>query len=108
MNDWDIAEAVDQYADEPVMGPAVHTIANLAEWANHNSDGWHSWPKPARAANKLMELIERQQKVDREGDWHIPAGGPTPPVTAAEVRKALAPIKAFRTRQGADFTIESA
>jgi hypothetical protein len=43
-----------------------------------------------------MELIERASPVRRDRQ------DPTP----AEYRKALGPIKAFRTRQGADFTIE--
>jgi hypothetical protein len=54
--------------------------------------------KPARAAAKLMELIER----DGTNRFY---GGPREDVTVAEYRRALAPVKAFRTRQGADFEI---
>jgi hypothetical protein len=95
MNDWDIAEARARYAAHPILGPATQTLANLRDAANDNSDGWAYWPKPARAAAKLMELIE----PDGLRPWE------TPDVTAAQLRKALAPIKAFRTRTGIDFTI---
>ncbi len=88
MNEYDISEAQDRYHGDPVLGPAVTTLTRLVDWTNANSDGWAYWPKPARAAARLMELIE--------GDGTV---------TADDVRKALRPIKAFRTRHGADFFI---
>lgn len=98
MNDYDIDEAQWTYGDHPVLGPAVQTLANLREWTNDNSDGWSYWPKPARAAARLMELIrgdgtwQARQDVDQRA-------------TSEAYRKALAPIKAFRTRHGANFEI---
>jgi hypothetical protein len=99
MNTMDIEDAMLRYAGHPVLGPATRTLHHLAEWADDNSDGWHSWPKPCRAANKLMEMIER----DGTSKYRF---GDRDDVTAAEYRKALSPIKAFRTKQGADFVIE--
>src|SRR3954470_4210719 len=98
MNDYDIANAVHRYQTHPVLGPAVLTLANLAVWADQHSDGWHSWPKPARAAAKLMEMIER----DGTSQWR---SATRPDVTYLELKRALAPVKAFRTRQHADFEI---
>lgn len=99
MNEWDIARAEDRYAGHPILGPAVRTLRSLVEWTNSNSDGWAYWPKPCRAAARLMELIERdgtsRYKFDDERE----------DVTVAEYRAALRPIKAFRTRQGANFEI---
>lgn len=99
MNDYDIERALQRYAWHPILGPAASTLANLAEWANSHSDGWAYWPKPARSAARLMEMIERDGTAtyifdDERAD-----------VTEAEYRKALAPIKAFRTRMSADFEI---
>lgn len=98
MNMWEIEDVYERYRKHQLLGPAVQTLLNLATWANENSDGWHSWPKPARAAAKLMDLIEgpepRQQYDDERSD-----------VTLAKLRAALAPVKAFRTRMDADFTI---
>jgi hypothetical protein len=72
--------------------------SNLRDWADRNSDGWVYWPKPARSAAKLMELIEG------DGTWRA-RDTVDERATPAAYRKALAPIKAFRTRQGADFEI---
>ena len=98
MNDYDIENAKRRYNEHPILGPATVTLENLQEWANRNSDGWCHWPKPARAAAKLMEMIER----DGTNKYY---DGPREDVTEAEYRKALAPIKAFRTRHNADFDI---
>ena len=102
MNDHDIDRAAHRYGDHPILGPAATTLANLAAWTDRNSDGWAYWPKPARAAARLMEMIER------DGTSRYALDDDRADVTAAEYRKALAPIKAFRTRQGADFVIVEA
>ena len=94
MNTWEIDEARTLYARHPVLGPATETLANLRDAADANSDGWCYWPKPARAAAKLMELIERERFVSERDE-----------ATERELRKALAPIKAFRTRSGINFEI---
>jgi len=103
MNEWDIAEAVARYRQHPILGPATETLRNLMEWTNNNSDGWPYWPKPCRAAAKLMELIERdgtsRYRFDEDRD----------DVTIEEYRKALQPIKEFRTKHAnADFEIVEA
>lgn len=97
MNQYEIEDAAAQHAAHPVLGPATRTLSNLMEWTNSNSDGWCYWPKPARAAKQLMDLI------DTEGGWRYRQVVDS--VTPAQYRKALAPIKAFRTRQKADFEI---
>ncbi len=98
MNEYDIADAFHRFENHPVLGPATMTLMSLRDAANNNSDGWCYWPKPARAANKLMELIE--------GDGtHLYRMRVGEIVTAAMVRKAYAPIKAFRTRSGIAFQI---
>jgi hypothetical protein len=94
MNSIDIDMAVRRWADHPVLGPAALTVRSLSDGADRCSDGWCYWPKPARAAAKLMELIER------DGTWKY-CQGDRPDATEAELRKAYAPIKAFRTRHPA-------
>ena len=100
MNSHDIARARSMYADHPILGPATRTLANLEAAADANSDGWSYWPKPARAARKLMELIER------DGTARYIFDSEREDATAAELRKAYAPIKSFRTRSGLPFDIE--
>jgi hypothetical protein len=99
MNEPDIDDAKQRWSGHPILGPATLTLDNLASWANENSDGWHCWPKPAQAAAKLMEMIER------DGTSHFVLDDERVDVTAEEYRAALKPIKAFRTRHGADFVI---
>jgi len=93
MNEWDIQRVVAVYDRHPILGPASKTLESLKNWTNENSDGWAYWPKPCRAAAKLMELLERDPRYGEAV------------VTEAEYKAALRPIKAFRTRQGADFEI---
>lgn len=96
MNEHEITEAWRRLADDPVVGPAVQTLANLVDWTNSNSDGWPYYRGPANAASSLMTLVQARM-------YNLPASAIE--VTAETVAKALRPVKAFRTRQGADFTI---
>jgi hypothetical protein len=100
MNTWEIDEAVQTFAGHPVLGPAARTLANLRDAADENSDGWAYWPKPARAAAKLQDMLYRAtlQRYRQERNYVEP--------TMAEYLQALAPIKAFRTRTGIQFDIE--
>lgn len=98
MNDYDVARARQRFGAHPILGPATETLVNLVEWTNTHSDGWAYWPKPCRAAARLQELIEG------DGSYFY-AEALEGNVTVREYRKALVPIKAFRTRQGADFDI---
>jgi len=100
MNTYEVDDAVAQYANHPVLGPATRTLANLRDAANANSDGWAYWPKPARAAVRLVELVMRDGTAKYRFDSE------RPDATVSEYRAALKPIKAFRTRSGIDFEIE--
>lgn len=101
LNSYEIDVRARQFRDDPIMGPATQTLANLRDWTNRNSDGWAYWPKPTRAAERLMKLIERAAKLDhdRAGSRIAPAADTPGPITAADYRAALVPIRAFLTRQ---------
>jgi hypothetical protein len=99
MNTWDIDEARQRWQHHAVLGRATRTLANLRDAADANSDGWCYWPKPARAARLLMELIEG------DGSWQARMGERTT-ATDEQLRKAYAPLKAFRTASGLQFEIE--
>ena len=92
MNEYEIRDAVARHAGHPILGPATQTLFNLMECANANSDGWAYWPKPCRAAKKLQELIQGDRSAHFDFDRED--------VTAAKLRAAYSPIKAFLTRQG--------
>lgn len=100
MNDYDILEAVDRWSHgtHPNLAIAAQAIASLRTAANQNSDGWAYYPKPARSAARLMQLIE--------GDGTYKYFSPDrDDITAADLKAALRPIKAFRTRSGWTFDI---
>jgi hypothetical protein len=99
MNEHDIDEALHRFSDHPLLGPAMQTLDNLRRAVNRNSDGWAYWPKPARAADKLMELITR----DGTARWRF--DDERADVTENALKAAYRPIKAFRTRHGIDFEI---
>ena len=98
MNRWDIDEAVIRWRCHPILGPATRTLAALRDAADATSDGWAYWPKPTRAAAKLMQLIEGDRRTDWWDDERVD-------VTSDALRKAYAPIKAFRTTTGIRFDI---
>ena len=83
MNAWDIDSAVYRYSADTVRGKAARFLAAFAEETNNHSDGWHSWPLPGRAAEKLQNLIQSSDLA-----------------TDAAFRKAVTPIKSFYTRHG--------
>lgn len=93
MNEYDIEEALRLTAhfELPNKRRAAEVLDRLKDWTNRNSDGWPYWQKPARAANKLMELIDLTAVRRTSEDC-----------TEAELRRALVPIKAFLTRQHVD------
>lgn len=97
LNDYEVQDYALRYEDHPILGPATQTLANLVDWTYSNSDGWPYWSKPSNASKALQSLIhgERLAYLDDE----------RADVTVAAYRAALRPIKAFRTRQGADFVI---
>jgi hypothetical protein len=93
MNDYDIQKALARWGEHPVVGAAIRQIEILRDYADGNSDGWAYWPKPARAGARLMELVERDGTSKYRFDT-VRADA-----TLAELRKALVPVKAFRTRE---------
>jgi hypothetical protein len=98
LNSFEVDSRARQFRDDPIMGPATQTLRNLMEWTNTHSDGWAYWPKPVRAAKRLMELIEIAAKLERES----PHGHG---IIWDSVRAAYVPIRTFKTRHGADFEI---
>lgn len=92
MNESEVDDAAERYALHPVLGPATRTLVNLVRWTNSNSDGWPYWRKPAQAAAKLMELVERDGTAKYRFDTE------RADATMAAYRAALTPLKAFRTR----------
>lgn len=86
MNAADIEWAVESCAGDPVFGLATRFLKSLMDSVNEQSDGWHSWPAPGRAAEKLMNLIQ-----NNSGYGYRPSSGSS--VTLKDIEEALKPIK---------------
>lgn len=91
MNEMEIDDAAERWNGHPILGPATRTLSQLRDETNRMSDGWHSWPKPCRAARKLQELIRRADHRRITADEDID-------ITLDDLKKAYSPIKAFCTR----------
>lgn len=99
MNEYDVLDAVEYWRDQPLLAAASQTLQNLMDKVNANSDGWAYWKAPQKAAAKLMETIQLAHAYDRRG-VDLPLDD-----VRSKLRKALVPIKSFRTRSGLDFVI---
>jgi hypothetical protein len=93
MNEFDIECARRRFtrACTPNRLALVMVVEHLAEWANNNSDGWAYWPKPCRAAEQVISLIESRTYAENKAQEDID-------ITDAVMRAAVKPIKAFLTR----------
>jgi hypothetical protein len=102
MNDYDIEYARRRFtrSSTPNRLALAMVVDNLREWTNLHSDGWAYWPKPCRAADKAMTLINSTTNAaNDEQERHD--------ITEAEMLAAVKPIKAFLTRQGSLVSAEA-
>jgi hypothetical protein len=94
MNEHEIDEAVRRFVTHPVLGKGARFLGAFRDEVNEHSDGWPYWKLPAKAAEKLMTFLH----------GHLYGGmGAYPRLaepTEADLKKTLAPIKAFYTRRG--------
>lgn len=106
MNDYDRLNAISRFtqATKPNLLALALVVDNLAGWADDNSDGWAYWPKPVRAAQRAIELIEQGLQDERDHGCRSRPGmtGVVEfvDITDAELVAAIKPIRAFLTRQG--------
>lgn len=107
MNSWDIEDAVRRFQPDetPNLAEGARVLAALAGWTDRNSDGWCYWPKPCRAAKSLITLLQAAETRDR--NRYTSRSEDPRDATAAELSKALRPIKAFLTRQGLSYDVLS-
>lgn len=109
LNEYEVEDAVHylspRASEFPNLLAGALTLQSLVRWTNRNSDGWPYWQKPSRAAKSLMEHLHREAIGRAIGRWDQRTDHD---LTDAELKRALAPIKAFRTRHSADFDIITA
>jgi hypothetical protein len=95
MNHSDVDEAVHRFRTHPVLGPATRVLRDFVREVDAHSDGWPYWKAPSHAAKQLMTLIHGHLRAGMGAYPELPQ--PTP----EDIRRSLAPIKAFMTRKGA-------
>lgn len=96
LNEHEIDRLVQELdpTETPNLALGARRLRRLAYWANTNSDGWHVWPLPGRAAGKLQELLtEKARGLNRFDPRDC---------TDRELVVATAPIKAFLTKRHVD------
>lgn len=86
---WFAIERFDQTA--PHRAHLARVIRNLAEWTDYNSDGWAYYAAPRRSAQKAIAAIASTTWEANQAQERID-------LTEPELRRALAPIKAYCTR----------
>lgn len=93
MSDTDLLFAQTRFirANKPNRLALVLVVDHLRKWADSVSDGWHSWPKPCRAAEQAIRLIE--STTNRANDEQERED-----ITDAQMQAAVRPIKSFLTR----------
>lgn len=101
MNDYDLAFARRRFTRStcPNRLALVMVVDNLREQTNLVSDGWAYWPKPCRAAERAIRLIESTTNAaNDEQERHD--------ITEAEMLAAVRPIKAFLTRHAGVYSAD--
>lgn len=99
MNEWDVEEALDFYAERADTYPnalkGARALSQLVEWTNRSSDGWPYWAKPSRASQRLQQWLDLRHNRYVQGDERD--------LTPAQLSAMLSPVKAFFTRQGVNW-----
>ena len=89
-NHIEVEMAASAQHDCPNVRKGVKLLKRLMESVNEQSDGWHSWPAPARSAEKLQTLLQTAGNVQH---------GTHGKISEADLKKAIAPIRSMVTRQ---------
>ena len=74
----------------PNVRKGVRLLYRLMQAVNSQSDGWHSWPAPGKAAEKLMDIIRATGNI-----WYNLHGS----ITDAQLKAAVIPIRRMVTVQ---------
>jgi hypothetical protein len=90
MNQSEIEWAARQTHECPNVRKGVNLLLRLMQAVNEQSDGWAYWPAPAKAAEKLTDLLGTAGNLNH---------GTHGTISTADLRKAITPIRTMVTRQ---------
>ena len=92
MNQYEIEDAANQTHDCQNVRKGVQLLLKLMQSVNEQSDGWAYWSAPSKSAEKLQELLKTAGNMSY---------GTHGKISAADLKKAVAPIRSMVTRQKA-------
>lgn len=90
MNQAEIEWAAKCTHECPNVRKGLHLLLRLMEAVNDQSDGWPYWRAPAKASQKLMDLLQTAGNLNH---------GTHGTISAADLRKAITPIRSMVTIQ---------
>ena len=90
MNQPEIEFAASRQHACPNVTKGIKLMLRLVEAVNAQSDGWAYFPAPSRSCEKLQELVKTAGNLNH---------GTHGTITADQLKKAVAPIRAMVTRQ---------
>lgn len=90
MNQYDIEYAHSRHHACPNVRKGVNVLYRLMQAVNEQSDGWPYWKAPHDASKRLVELLQSVGNLNHDTHGTI---------SAADLRKAITPIKSMVTRQ---------
>lgn len=61
LNNDSISMSIERHRNHPVLSCATVFLQQFVEMVDQHSDGWAYWPKPARAATRLMNMINHPE-----------------------------------------------
>lgn len=85
MNQNEIEWMAQQSHECPNVSKGVNLLLRLMQAVNQQSDGWAYFRAPAKAAQKLIDLLK--------------TAGTCGTISAADLRKAITPIRTMVTHQ---------
>jgi hypothetical protein len=97
LNDYEVedAERVFHLEGLPNLYRGAAVIHALMDYANDNSDGWHMWQAPRKAAKWLIETVDSKRRDYLRGH-------PVADITETDLLQLCSPVKAFLTRDKVD------
>lgn len=95
MNEYEINEIERMFSPEefPNLSKGAEHLSQLRHWVNGHSDGWPYWGPPAKAAGKLMTVLQDA----RDTRWSL-----LDDISDDQLKKLIAPVEKFLTARGED------
>lgn len=93
VNEYDVRQARSRFtrAACPNRLALAIMVDQLADWTNHNSDGWAYWPKPLASAQAAIAHIESRT-------WAENKAQEADDISHREMILAARPVRTFLTR----------